>query len=84
MPQERRKKTTVLTHHIGAKVSKTVFDIVDAAATIRAKPRSWVVETGAVLFAQQIAAETEKIFASYRRETRRIRARKGGLARHGK
>jgi hypothetical protein len=80
VPQDERKKTAV----ISAKVSMEVFEIIDAAALIRAKPRSWIVEQGAILFANQIAQETSKVFAKYRRETRRIHARKAALARHAK
>lgn len=80
MPQERREKSR-LKYVISAKVDAELFEMVDAAAMIRAKPRSWVVEQGAYLFAAQVAAETSRVFAKYRRETRRLHARKAALAR---
>lgn len=84
MPQDRRKKTTVLTHHIGAKVTKDVFDIVEAAAQIRAKPRSWVVELGALKAAEEILAQATHAYAVVRKSIRSHKASKAGVARHAK
>lgn len=70
------------THHIGAKVSRTTFQIVDQAAVIRGWPRAQVVEEGALLRAQQILDQAVTAYAKVRKAIRSHKASKAGVARH--
>lgn len=83
MPQDEGKKT-LLTHHIGAKVSRDTFLIVDNAALIRGCPRSLIVERGALEYAQRVMEQATGTVAAFRRIVRKQHAQKGGLARAAK
>src|SRR5262245_23005014 len=83
MPQERRSENGGLppkNHHIGAKVTRETFEIIDSAAAIRGWPRGRVVEEGALLRAQQIMAEAVHAQSQVRRAMRRDKARNAALA----
>jgi uncharacterized protein (DUF1778 family) len=80
MPQDESRKTA----HIGAKTSPEMARLIDLAAQMRGWSRSRVVEEGAIQRAQQIMQETSERFASFRKQTRVLKAREGGLARHRK
>lgn len=69
-------------HHIGAKVSRETFQIVDQAAVIRGWPRAQVVEEGSLLRAQQILDQAVSAYAKVRKALRVHKATKAGIARH--
>ena len=67
MPTPRRRGTL----SIGARVSFDVFDLIDRAAKLRGKPRSWVVEMGARKEAQRILEVAMATVEQHRRAQRR-------------
>ena len=83
MPQEHTKKATK-TYHIGAKVDREVFGIIDQAAIIRGWPRQRVVELGALTLAKEILETATGAVAALRRMARQSKARQGGLAKAAK
>lgn len=83
LPQDEGKKS-LLTHHIGAKVSRDSFQIIDNAAIIRGLPRSEIVSRGALEYASRVLEQATGTVAAFRRIVRKQHAQKAGLARKGK
>ena len=75
-----RAKTARLDAHVGAKVTREVFALVDQAAIIKGWPRSRIVEEGAVKRAQEVLEEQSRAYAQARKAARQVRAQAGGLA----
>jgi len=73
-------KKSLLTHHIGAKVSRDNFQIIDNAAVIRGLPRSEIVARGALEYAQRVLEQATGTIAAFRRIVRKQHAQKAGLA----
>ncbi|HEX9239229.1 MAG TPA: hypothetical protein VF910_01065 [Candidatus Bathyarchaeia archaeon] len=72
-PQDEGKKS-LLTHHIGAKVSRDSFQIIDNAALIRGLPRSEIVSRGALEYAQRVLEQATGTVAAFRRIIRKQHA----------
>ncbi len=77
--QDESKKSR-LTHHIGAKVNRDAFQIIDNAALIRGLPRSEIVSRGALEYAQRVLEQATGTVAAFRRIIRKQHAQKAGLA----
>lgn len=80
MPLESTRENMAKTYHIGAKVDRATFSVIDQAAVIRGWPRQRVVELGALEYAQRIMEVATKAMAQLRREARQSKARSGGIA----
>lgn len=74
-------KNSRLDAHIGAKVTREVFALVDQAAIIKGWPRSRIVEEGAVKRAQEVLEEQSRAYAQARKAARQVKAQSGGRAR---
>ena len=77
-------KKSALTHHIGAKVSRDTFQIIDNAAIIRGIPRSQIVERGALEYAQRVLEQATGTIAAFRRIVRKQHAQTAARSRHRK